>query len=56
MIKEKITNKIWTLLILSSFLLAQDSLKNDSNNVEQNVPAVKNSSGFFEGVDYFCVA
>ena len=48
MIKEKITNKIWMLLVLSSFLLAQDSLNNSSNIVEQNVPAVKNDSGFVE--------
>jgi len=48
MIKEKITNKIWMLLVLSSFLLAQDSLNNSSNIVEQNVPAVKNGSGFVE--------
>jgi len=48
MIKEKITNKIWMLLVLSSFLLAQDSLNNSSNIVEKNVPAVKNGSGFVE--------
>ncbi|HIN26841.1 MAG TPA: hypothetical protein EYM74_05955, partial [Candidatus Marinimicrobia bacterium] len=48
MIKEKISNKIWTLLILSSFLLAQDLLSNDSNNVDQDVPAAKNGSGFVE--------
>ena len=48
MIKEKITNKIWMLLVLSSFLLAQDSLSNDSNKVDQDVPAAKNGSGFVE--------
>ncbi len=48
MIKEKISNKIWKLLVLSSFLLAQDSLSNDSNNVDQDVPAAKNGSGFVE--------
>ena len=48
MIKEKISNKIWTLLVLSSFLLAQDSLSNASNNVDQDVPAAKNGSGFVE--------
>ena len=36
------------LLVLSSFLLAQDSLNNSSNIVEKNVPAVKNDSGFVE--------
>ena len=48
MIKEKITNKIWVLLVHSSFLIAQDSLSNSSNIVKQNVPAVKNDSGFVE--------
>ena len=36
------------LLVLSSFLLAQDSLSNSSNNVEQNVPVVKSDSGFVQ--------
>jgi len=48
MIKEKISNKICTLLVLSSFLLAQDSLSNGSNNVDQDVPAEKNGPGFVE--------
>ena len=48
MIKEKITNKIWVLLVHSSFLIAQDSLSNSSKIVKQNVPAVKNDSGFVE--------
>ena len=48
MIKEKITNKIWVLLVHSSFLIAQDSLSNSSNIVKQNVPAVRNDSGFVE--------
>ena len=48
MIKEKIKNIIFKLLILSSFLFAQDSLSNSSNNVEQNVPVVKSDSGFVE--------
>ena len=45
MFKEKIINNIWTILVLSSVLLAQDSLNNSSNNV---VPNVKNNLGFVE--------
>ena len=48
MIEEKIKNNIFTLLLLSSFLFAQDSLSNSSNNVEQNVPVVKSGSGFVQ--------
>ena len=48
MFKEKLTNKIWSILVLASCLLAQDSLNNSSKNVEQNVQVVKNDSGFVE--------
>ena len=48
MFKEKITNKIWLILVLASFSLAQDSLNNSPKNVEQNVQVVKNDSGFVE--------
>jgi membrane-bound lytic murein transglycosylase D len=48
MFKEKITKNIWAILILSSFLLAQDSLNNSSNSVAPNVPTVKNNLGFVE--------
>ena len=48
MFKEKLINKFWSILVLASCLLAQDSLNNGSNNVGQNVPTLKNSSGFVE--------